>query len=123
MKIKNLPCLLVITFLLLACEKQTVKIETHPAEDITSTTATLVGKMIDPCKRMEEYGFYYWIEGNEVNPSNTFVKNDTHFYPGNYSATVSGLEPEKNYFFEAYATDGHETAFGEILEFRTVQAK
>jgi hypothetical protein len=123
MKSKSLPCLVVITFSLLACEKQTFKVETHPAEVITSTTVKLVGKITNPFKTIEEYGFYWWAEGNEANPASTFIQDEKRGYPNSFETWVSGLEPEKNYFYKAYATDGHETAFGEIVEFTTLEAR
>jgi uncharacterized protein (TIGR02145 family) len=104
-----------------SCERpdivRIIKIETLPVTNYTSTTAILSGRIIDSGEGMKEYGFYWWVEGQEANP---FLKQNLGDKTGNYSNSVDGLQPNTTYFVKAYANDGNSIVSGKVVQFITL---
>jgi uncharacterized protein (TIGR02145 family) len=118
MKTNILPCLLFTVFILFSCQKleleHIIKIVSLPAANVTSTTVTLSGNIIDPGENISECGHVWWISGSSAESKITNAAKT-----GNFSDTLTGLQPVTKYLFKAYATDRNGTVFGDTLDFIT----
>ena len=92
-------------------------ISTESATDITSTGAILNGNVIsDGGADVIERGFYYGT--NDIDLTTQIFDNNTG--DGSFSASITGLSPNTNYYYKAYATNSEGTAFGNIETFTTL---
>lgn len=94
----------------------TTTVTTHPATDVSYTYATLNGQVISVDGiNTTETGFYYSEYANMSNAIS--VKGNK--YNGVFYAKIQNLEPNKIYYFQAYAIINGETCQGQILQFTT----
>jgi uncharacterized protein (TIGR02145 family) len=118
MKTNIPPYLLFTVFILFSCQKlefeHIIKIVSLPAADVTSTTATLRGNIIDPGENITECGHVWWISGSSVE-----LKITNAAKTGNFSNALTGLQSATKYLFKAYAIDRNGTVFGDTLDFTT----
>jgi hypothetical protein len=105
----------------LTCQKfdRFIVIETLPVINYTSTTATLNGNIVDPGEGIKECGHYWWEAGNEASSLKTSYRN---IKTGNYTSMLTGLQPGTTYYTKAFATDGGELVFGQVVQFTTQAA-
>ncbi len=94
-------------------EMTELAVETLEATDITETSATLNGKVVEGYLEITEKGFEYWTEGGEVE-SVTVAE-------GELTATVTELAQNTKYTFRAYGTTSAGTTYGEELDFTTLE--
>lgn len=94
-----------------------VHVETLPVESFTDTTAVLIGRVIHPVEGIKECGHYLW----ENVPEATLLKTlSVGLESDSFISYVSGLKPYTSYCIKAFATNGAQTSFGEIVEFTTL---
>lgn len=92
-------------------------IELQAATDITLTGATLNGNIIsDGNDNITVFGF----EWNTTPTSDSVAENTGAGLSGAQSTTITGLTPDKAYYFRAYATNGQATVYTEWDTFTTV---
>ncbi|GAB3037414.1 hypothetical protein GCM10025298_28710 [Natronobiforma cellulositropha] len=94
-------------------------VETLPATDVTGSTATLNGELLEAgdAEEVSVY-FLYRVTGTSVW---LFTDEAVLTEPGPFSAEIDGLEPGTTYEFRAVAQVGSAVVFGDILEFTTVR--
>lgn len=94
-------------------------VETKPAADITATTATLngsvqIGESNDP---ITERGFYYsLVREGEIGRKQVIYGSGT----GAFASKVTALRANATYYFVAYAINKHGIAYGDTLQFNTL---
>ena len=106
----------VVSFTTLA---STPVVSTIDAADVTSSSALLSGTVLtDNGAAIKERGFV-WVQGDGT-PTTSSRKLTASGTVGDYTASLTGLEPNKKYSFRAYAINSVGTAYGEIMTFSTV---
>lgn len=96
-------------------------VQTTDASDISSSGAMLSGEVLDDNgEPISERGFV-WIKGQGT-PAASSNKVNVDGTTGEYSATISGLEPNQTYSYRAYAANSKGTAYGETKSFVTLVA-
>ncbi len=94
-------------------------VQTVGATDINSQGATLSGSVLsDNGASITERGFVY-MQGTGT-PTTDSYKLKVSGKTGEYTGSLSGLEPNKKYSFRAYAVNSKGTAYGEVMSFLTV---
>ncbi|MBR5811050.1 MAG: hypothetical protein IKY36_06695 [Bacteroidales bacterium] len=94
-------------------------VQTVGATDINSQGATLSGSVLsDNGASITERGFVY-MQGTGT-PTTDSYKLKVNGKTGEYTGSLSGLEPNKKYSFRAYAVNSKGTAYGEVMSFLTV---
>ncbi|MBO5862025.1 MAG: hypothetical protein J6Q88_02700, partial [Bacteroidales bacterium] len=94
-------------------------VKTSGIADITPYSALLSGSVLnDNGARITERGFV-WIQGEGV-PTTDSHRLSVSGTTGDYTATLSGLDPNKKYSFRAYAINSKGTSYGETMTFATV---
>ena len=94
-------------------------VQTVGATDINSQGATLSGSVLsDNGASITERGFVY-MQGTGT-PTTDSYKLKVSGKTGEYTGSLSGLEPNKKYSFRAYAINSKGTAYGEVMSFLTV---
>ena len=94
-------------------------VQTVGATDINSQGATLSGSVVsDNGAEITERGFVY-MQGTGT-PTTDSYKLKVSGKAGEYTGSLSGLEPNKKYSFRAYAVNSKGTAYGEVMSFLTV---
>lgn len=94
-------------------------VQTVGATDINSQGATLSGSVLsDNGASITERGFVY-MQGTGT-PTTDSYKLKVSGKTGEYTGSLSGLEPNKKYSFRAYAVNSKGTAYGEVMSFSTV---
>jgi len=88
---------------------------TLPAADITKTSATLNGKVIENDEVVVERGFEWRKTG--ADNWNTVLANGTE----NISYSLTALTPKTEYEFKAYITTTESTKYGDTLTFSTLE--
>ena len=93
-------------------------VTTIGSSEITDSSALLSGEVIDDNgEEVTERGFV-WLRGTGTpTTSNSKLRSDGT--TGEYSSTLSALEPNQSYSFRAYAVNAKGTAYGETMTFRT----
>ncbi|HOD10615.1 MAG TPA: hypothetical protein PKH91_07710, partial [Flavobacterium sp.] len=87
-----------------------VEVVTGASSSVTATSATITGTITPGCSTVSSSGLEY-STANDMSGS-VQVSNP---------ATLSGLEPNTQYFYRGYATDDSGTVTGTILDFTTSQ--
>jgi hypothetical protein len=100
------------------------RVTTKAATNISATTATLNGRVIDQgCSNVNFYGFFYYgapgtptvfPTGKNYVKVGNFISNNTY-----YTYDVTGLLPNTTYYVKAFAQNLGETGFGAELSFKT----
>ena len=97
-------------------------VKTVGSSEVTSTSAVLSGMVVsENGSPVTERGFV-WIQGDDI-PT---VNSHKLIVDGNlaeFSATLSGLDPNKKYSYRAYATNSKGTSYGDVMMFETVAGK
>ena len=100
-------------------ESSVPSVQTVGVADITPESALLSGSVLsDNGASITERGFV-WIQGDGT-PTVDSHKLTATGTTGEFTSSLTGLEPNKKYSFRAYATNSKGTAYGEIMTFSTV---
>lgn len=92
----------------------TASVETTGTDDITPTTATLIGQIIAVgSSNITERGFQY----NTVAYPDKEVSGTGDFGTGTYSLPVTGMSAGQTYYFRAFITDSEGTVYGSWQSF------
>jgi endonuclease G len=83
-------------------EKLDVKVITGQPTVVTSTSATITATYRGATTEVRDRGFVYGTAENKLDQ--TAGLNSTTEQSGNFSATISSLEPETTYYYKAYVT-------------------
>lgn len=94
-------------------------VKTIGSSDMTESGALLSGTVVtDNGATITERGFV-WLKGTDApTPSSNKVKVEGA--TGDFTATISGLDPNQKYSFRAYAINSKGTAYGDIMTFNTI---
>ena len=93
-------------------------VTTLGATDVTSTGATLSGTVIaDNGSAITERGFV-WMQGTGTPTTDSF-KLKVDGTTGDFTSTLTGLEPNQKYSFRAYAINSKGTSYGDVMTFTT----
>ena len=94
-------------------------VNTIGSSEITESGVKLSATVItENGAAITERGFV-WLKGTDV-PTTSSNKVKAGGTTGDYTATLSGLEPNQKYSFRAYAINSVGTSYGEIMTFSTV---
>ncbi|MBR5810660.1 MAG: hypothetical protein IKY36_04700 [Bacteroidales bacterium] len=94
-------------------------VNTVGSSEISSTGAVLSGTVVtDNGAAITERGFV-WLKGTDA-PTTSSNKVKVEGATGDFTATISGLDPNRKYSFRAYAINSKGTAYGDIMIFNTV---
>ena len=94
-------------------------VTTVGASEVNSGGALLSGTVdTDNGARITERGFV-WMQGDGT-PTTDSHRLEASGTTGDYTATLSGLEPNKTYSFRAYAINSVGTSYGTVMTFSTV---
>lgn len=97
------------------CSECTV--ETLPAADVRTTTATLHGKITEDCGQACQYSFRYYKEGDDVAYTSW---RGSKTAGESFTEEISGLSPGSLYYVSARARNGFGSCSGAELSFRTL---
>lgn len=103
--------------------KLNIKIITEQAYKITTTSATVSATYKGAVTEIRDRGFMYGLTASSLDQ--TVGLSSATGSSGQFSATLSSLEPDKTYFYKAYITvwSDEEKKFvdfyGDVLDFRT----
>ncbi len=109
--------------LLLACKPETEKptVVTVSVEDVTETTAKVVGQVTaDGGAEVTERGVCW---NTERNPEITNQRTVDGAGVGTFAAEVADLQPNTTYYVRAYATNEKGTSYGEEMNFTTQETE
>ncbi len=100
------------------------KVETYDAEDITATSATLRGYVLQGTDDILSQGFEYYAEDDHANArrvaAEVSTENNTILAGGqSMTAQLSDLYPSLTYYCRAFATTERGTQYGELITFTT----
>lgn len=100
-------------------------VTTNSVSDVTDTTALCVGAVVDNGNAdITAKGFCWSTEQNPTLEDNTVAAIVTReeAADGFFTATLSGLTASTEYYVRAYATNSEGTAYGENINFVTLEA-
>ncbi len=96
-------------------------IRTVGSSEVTTGSAVLSGNVTsDNGEKITERGFV-WMQGTGT-PTTDSHRLKVTGTVGEYTATLTGLEPNRKYSFRAYAINAEGTAYGDVMSFTTVTA-
>ena len=96
-------------------------IRTVGSSEVTTGSAVLSGNVTsDNGEKITERGFV-WMQGTGT-PTTDSDRLKVTGTVGEYTATLTGLEPNRKYSFRAYAINAEGTAYGDVMSFTTVTA-
>ncbi len=100
------------------CKKNTTpNVVTVGASNVTSTSATLSATIVeDGNESILSSGFYY---STSPNLDNKLTAQNPLSSLSSFSVNVSELQPNTQYYFQAYAINGKGAGVGEIMSFKT----
>ncbi|MBO5676313.1 MAG: hypothetical protein J6S07_08345, partial [Bacteroidaceae bacterium] len=82
---------------------------------LSATSAELSGQVLDDNgENITERGFV-WVKGTST-PTTSSSKQSVEGIVGDYTATVTDLEPNQIYSFRAYAINSKGTAYGDVMQ-------
>lgn len=94
-------------------------VQTLGSAEVGSDGATLSGTVLtDNGASITERGFV-WMQGDGT-PTTSNSKLKASGTTGDFTATLSGLDPNKKYSFRAYAINSMGTAYGAVMTFSTI---
>ena len=98
-------------------------VSTSTSSSITSTSATVSGKLISDginttfnASSVTEVGICY---GTSNDPTISDSKKTTTIALGNFSVNLTGLTSNTTYYYRTYATNANGTQYGEVKSFTT----
>lgn len=103
--------------------KLDIKITTEQAYSITTTSATVSATYEGAVTEIRDRGFMYGLSATALDQTSGL--NSTTESSGQFSATLSSLEPDQTYYYKAYITvwSNEENKYvdfcGEVLNFKT----
>ena len=93
-------------------------VNTVGSSEISSTGAVLSGTVVtDNGAAITERGFV-WLKGTDA-PTTSSNKVKVEGSTGDFTATISGLDPNQKYSYRAYAINAKGTSYGDIMNFST----
>ncbi len=96
-----------------------VSIATNAASNVASAGAQFNGSLTEGCSDIASYGFEYSTVAGFEFGTGTFVSSN-NIASGNFSAIVSSLSPNTQYYYRALAADGSGTVYGILDSFTTL---
>ena len=96
-------------------------VTTLPVSSITSNSAESGGNIIDDGGADIMARGVCWNTLQNPSPSNFKTTDGTG--TGNFTSSITGLQPDKIYYYRAYASNNVGTAYGEELNFSTLCAE
>jgi uncharacterized protein (TIGR02145 family) len=121
MRIKAVVITLVCGIILVhACNKlkKVMLVSTGDATELTTTTSSIKGSVIDLGNGAASYGHCYGTaSGVTLDGSKTSLGIPSS---GDFTSHLTGLTPGTKYYYRAYLSNGQETAYGEEKSFNTV---
>ncbi len=100
-------------------EKNVPVLSTAEVTGITSKTAMSGGNISDDRGAIVTSRGVCWSTSH--NPTITDSKTDDGDGAGSFTSTISGLEPNTNYYLRAYATNSSGTGYGSTMSFKTLR--
>ncbi|MBR3947124.1 MAG: hypothetical protein IKJ56_08520, partial [Bacteroidales bacterium] len=95
-------------------------VETYNAEDVSYTTATAKAKVVaDGGATVTERGFCY--STSNTNPTLSDGKITVGNGTGNFNYSFTGLTDNTTYYIRSYATNSVGTAYGNTINFTTIE--
>jgi len=95
------------------------QVQTTEIKDITAENAKVVGKIVsDGGENIKEYGFVYSTEQSPTIEKNKIVVEENT--DNVFETTINGLTRLTKYYVRAYVTNDAGTAYGDELNFSTV---
>ena len=86
---------------------------------ITNNSAVVSSTITNGCSTVTSYGIEYSIVNNFANGSGTQVTGSV-LSGGNFSANLTGLNPNVTYYYKAFAIDSSGTVYGSQSSFLTL---
>lgn len=113
-----------ILSLLFGCKKfepeRTIKIETGSVTNVSSTSCTAQGIILDKGKNgIIQHGFCWAVTQNPTTANNK-TQLGSKSSTGNFSGNLTDLLSNTIYYVRAYATNSVGTVYGDELSFRTL---
>ena len=94
-------------------------VTTLASSEVKAKSAVLSGSVVtDNGASVTERGFV-WVSGTAT-PTTSSSKLKASGNTGDFSATLSGLEPCQTYSYRAYAINANGTSYGEVMDFTTI---
>ena len=94
-------------------------VNTIGSSDVTASSAKLTATVVtDNGAAITERGFV-WVQG-EGTPTTSSSKQIVDGTTGDFTATLSSLNPNQKYSFRAYAVNAKGTTYGVVMTFNTV---
>ena len=123
---KHLFLITLICSIFVACgpKPELPTVTTNSVSDVTDTTALCVGAVVDNGNAdIIAKGFCWGTEQNPILENNTVVTVTTREEAADdfFTATLSGLTATTEYYVRAYATNSEGTAYGENINFVTLE--
>lgn len=123
---KHLFLITLICSIFVACgpKPELPTVTTNSVSDVTDTTALCVGAVVDNGNAdIIAKGFCWGTEQNPTLENNTVVTVTTREEAADdfFTATLSGLTATTEYYVRAYATNSEGTAYGENINFVTLE--
>lgn len=119
---KRLFVVAVITAITLCCTKEdpatTSTIETVSITDITETSAVASGNIVDDGNSIISQIGVCWSEKGA--PSLSDYKTELNIKTGNFTCTLTALNPNTKYYIRAYSLNAVGISYGNLLEFKTL---
>ena len=124
---KHLFLITLICSIFVACgpKPELPTVTTNSVSEVTDTTALCVGAVVDNGNAdIIAKGFCWGTEQNPTLENNTVVTVTTREEAADdfFTATLSGLTATTEYYVRAYATNSEGTAYGENINFVTLEA-
>jgi len=113
---------LTVLILISSCEKRDfvkiMEVTTNTASNITPTTATVSGTIVDLGSGITTHG-HCWSTSQNPTTNNNKTEKGSRTSAGNFTSNLTGLSPGIKYYVRAYATNSIGTAYGNEISFAT----
>ncbi len=122
-KVKSLSVIIALMLMItsVSCDDflKIVTVKTLNVSDLTSTSTVLNGQVTsDGGGIVTERGFFYSTSKSMKNAVEVACGAGGE---GNFEATISGLQPNTKYYFQAFASSADDMDVGETIEFTTYE--
>lgn len=106
-----------------ACDKQdfvrVAAVKTIEIKDVSYNSATVVGEVIDVAQGNINRGVCYSSNNPEPTIADALADAGNTSSTGNFLATITNLQANKNYYVRAFIRNGQQTLYGESKQFST----